>query len=106
MIRYVNCGEVSVELTLLGLAHTGKDRLLSMAKSSRKSKFHIFAVFSKKALLRGGHRVIRELTLSINNKDQLRDLYNYLNQREITAISNLDGCTLGDNLVRGNKRKF
>ena len=37
--------------------------------------------------------------LSTNNKDQLRDLYNYLNQKAITAINNLDGSTLGDNLI-------
>ena len=39
------------------------------------------------------------LTLSINNKDQLRDLYNYLNQKLITTINNLDGSLLGDNLI-------
>ena len=37
--------------------------------------------------------------LSINNKDQLRDLNNYLNQKMITAINNLDGSTLEDNLI-------
>ena len=35
-------------------------------------------------------------SISSNNKDQLRDLYNYLNQKLITAINNLDGSTLGD----------
>ena len=39
------------------------------------------------------------LTLSINNKDQLGDLYNYLNQKVITTINNLDGSLLGDNLI-------
>ena len=29
--------------------------------------------------------------LSGNNKDQLRDLYNYLNQKVITPINTLDG---------------
>ena len=32
------------------------------------------------------------LTLSSNNKDELRDLYNYLNQKVITVM-------LGDNLI-------
>ena len=39
------------------------------------------------------------LALSINNKDQLRDLYNYLNQKVITTINNLDSSLLGDNLI-------
>ena len=38
--------------------------------------------------------------LSSNNKDELRDLYNYLNQKMITVINTLDGFTLGDNLIR------
>ena len=37
--------------------------------------------------------------LSSNNKDQLRGLCNYLNQKVITAINILDGSTLGNNLV-------
>ena len=39
-------------------------------------------------------------TLSCNSKDQLRDLYNYLNQNVITCINTLDGSTLENNLVR------
>ena len=34
--------------------------------------------------------------LSSNNKDQLRDLHNYLNQKVTTAINNVDGSMLGD----------
>ena len=41
--------------------------------------------------------------LSTNNKDHLRDLYNYLNQKAITAINNLDGSTLGDNLITSHQ---
>ena len=41
--------------------------------------------------------------LSSNNKDQLRDLYNYLNQKVITAINTLDGSTLGDNLITSHQ---
>ena len=37
--------------------------------------------------------------LSSNNKDKLRGLCNYLNQKVITAINTLDGSTLGNNLV-------
>ena len=38
-------------------------------------------------------------TLSINKKNQLRDLNRYLNQKVITAINNLYGSTLVDNLI-------
>ena len=37
--------------------------------------------------------------LSINNKDQLKDLNNCFNQKVITAINNFGGSTLGDNLI-------
>ena len=38
-------------------------------------------------------------SLSSKNKDQLRDLFNYLNQKVITAIKTLYGFTLGLNLI-------
>ena len=41
--------------------------------------------------------------LSSTNKDQFRDLYNYLNQEMITPIHNLVGSTLGDNLVTSHQ---
>ena len=42
-------------------------------------------------------------TLSIKNKDQFRDLHNYLNQKVITAINTLDSFTLGDNLITSHQ---
>ena len=41
--------------------------------------------------------------LSSNNKDELRDLYNYLNQKTITAINSQNGSMLGDNLIMSNQ---
>ena len=38
-----------------------------------------------------------------NNKDQLRDYYNYLNEKVITTINTLDGSTLGDNLIMSHQ---
>ena len=35
----------------------------------------------------------------LGDGNQLRDLYNYLNHKVITAINNLDGSTLGNNLI-------
>ena len=37
------------------------------------------------------------------NKDQLRDLYDYLNQKVITAINTIDGSTLVDNLISSHQ---
>ena len=41
--------------------------------------------------------------LSSSNKDQIRDLYNYLNQKMITAINTLDSSTLGNNLISSHQ---
>ena len=38
-------------------------------------------------------------TLSSINKDQLKDLQNYLNQKMIAAIDTVDGSTLRENLI-------
>ena len=37
--------------------------------------------------------------LSSINKDQLKDFYDYLNQKVITTINTWDDSTLGDNLI-------
>ena len=41
--------------------------------------------------------------LSNNSKDQLKDLYDYSNQKVITVINILDGSTLGDNLITNHQ---
>ena len=41
--------------------------------------------------------------LSSDNKDQLRDLRNYLNQKVIAAINTENGSTLGDNLIMSHQ---
>ena len=38
-----------------------------------------------------------------NNKDQLRDLHNYLNQKVITAINTYDSSSLGNNLIMSHQ---
>ena len=44
--------------------------------------------------------------LSSNNKDQLKDLYNYLNQKVITTINTLDSSTVGDNLIKSHQAGY
>ena len=43
------------------------------------------------------------IPLPSNSKDQLRDLYDYLNQKVITALNNLDGSTMEDNLITSHQ---
>ena len=74
-----------------------------MAKSTRKSEFHSCAVFSTRALLRDECHANVNFTISSNNKDQLRDLNIYLNQKVITAINTLYGFTLRDNLITSHQ---
>ena len=38
-----------------------------------------------------------------NNKGQLRDLYNNLNQKVITSINTSDSSTLGNNLITSHQ---
>ena len=42
-------------------------------------------------------------TVSSDNKDEERDLYNYLNQKFIGNIDTLDGSTLWDNLIMSHQ---
>ena len=41
--------------------------------------------------------------LSSNKKDQLRDLYNQLNQKLTTVINNVDGSALRDNITTSHQ---
>ena len=69
-----------------------------MAKSTRKSEFYPFMVLSNEPWWEMEVMPNVNYALPGKNKDQPRDFYNYLNQKVITAISTLDGSTLGDNL--------
>ena len=82
-----------LNLTPLGLLHIKKSQLGSRAKSTWKIEFHPEAVFPTRAQ----QSVIpsENVALSSINKDQLKDLSNYLNQKMITAIDTVDGSTLG-----------
>ena len=75
-----------------------------MAKSTCKSEFHPYALFSTRAQWRGQARSSCRPVLS--NKDQLKDLQNYLNQKVIAAISTVDGSTLGDDLIMSHELDY
>ena len=61
----------------------------SMAKSTCQSEFHPYAVFSTWTSREMDVMPNVNFALSSQNKDQLRDLYNYLNQKVITTINTL-----------------
>ena len=75
-----------------------------MAKSTCKSEFHPYALFSTRAQWRDQARSSCRPVLS--NKDQLKDLQNYLNQKVIAAISTVDGSTLGDDLIMSHELDY
>ena len=69
-----------------------------------KENYILFVgVFSARALLRDGRHAIANFALSSNNKDQLVDSSNCLNQKVIAAINTLEGSTLGDNLITSHQ---
>ena len=68
----VNCSELYLELTLLGLWHIVKGCLWNMAKSTRKSELHpLTPGLSARAPLRDARQANLNFTLSSYNKDNL-----------------------------------
>ena len=102
----VNCLELFVELTLVGLLPTVKDCLWNMAKTPNsrvKLNSTLAPSFQQQPCWEMDVIPNVNFALSSNNKDQLRDLYNYLNRRVITVFNTLDGSTLGGNLIMSHQ---
>ena len=94
-------GKLITVKNFVRIATHSESRLWSITKLTRKSKFYPYADFSTWALLRD-ERNAKEQGSS-KNKDQLRALYNCLNQKLITTINTLDGSALGDNLITSHQ---
>ena len=60
-------------------------------------------VFSAGSLARNGRHANVNFALCSNNKDQLIDSNNHLNQKLITAIITLDGSTFRDNPITSHR---
>ena len=88
MKRKVNCGELPVEITLFGLPHIVKTAGETWP-NPRVSSFQEELAWKIDAI----PNVNFALASNINN--QLRDLYNYLNQNVMPDINTLDGSMLG-----------
>ena len=68
-----------------------------MAKSTWKSEFHPYAVFSTRA--QRSVMPSENFSLSSINKDHLKELQNYLNQKMIAVIDTVNDSPLGDNRI-------
>ena len=102
--RKVYCGELSVEITLLGLPHIVKAASETWPNPRVKVNFTLARSFQQEPCWEMG--VMLNMTFALsdsNNKDQLRVLYNYLNQELITAINTYDSSTFGNNLITSHQ---
>ena len=99
--RKVNCGKFSLQANSVRIA-AHKDRpALSMAKSTWKSEFHPYAVFSTRA--QRSVMPSENFSLSSINKDHLKELQNYLNQKMIAVIDTVNDSPLGDNRITSHR---
>ena len=125
--RKVNCGELSLEITLLGLPHIVKAASETWLNPRVRVNSTLAPSFQEKFCREMDVMPNVNLALSdSNNKDQLRDLNNYLtlsrrrplsygfymitasvlkglNQKVITVINTYDSSTLGKNLITSNQ---
>ena len=78
--RIVNCGELSVEITLLGLPYIVKAASETWPNTGVKVNSTLARSFQQKPCREMDVMPKVNFALSdSNNKDQLKDLYNYLN---------------------------
>ena len=98
------CGELSVEITLLGLPHIVKPTSETWPNPREKVNSTLSRSFQQTSWWKMDVMPNVNFALSdSNNKDQLRDLYNYLNQKAITAINTYDSSTLGIDLITSHQ---
>ena len=80
-----------------------------MGKSTRKNEFYLAQSFQQNPCWEMDVIDVMpnvNFALSSNNKDQLRDLYNYLTQKVMTVINTLDGSTFKDNLITSHQVEY
>ena len=94
MKRKNNCSDVSVEKTLLGLPNILKAASERWPNPRVKVNPTLAQSLHHELCCEMDVMLNVNFVLSSKNKDQLRDFYNHLNQKVITAINNLDGFTL------------
>ena len=80
--RMINCGELSAEITLLGLLHIVKPA----SKTWRNTRVRMNSIVTRSFQQKPCREMVIMQNVNFalsdsNNKDQLRDLYNYLNRK-------------------------
>ena len=95
----VGCGELPLEITLLGLRHIVKAASETWLNLRVKVNSTLAGSFQEESCWDKDVISNVNFALSSNSKDQLGDL----NQRLIIAINTLDGSTLGYNLITSHK---
>ena len=82
MKREVNCSELSVEKTLLGLPHIVKAASETWPNPRAKLNFTLAWSFQQEPCCKMDVMPNVNYVLCSNNKNELRDLYDYLSQQE------------------------
>ena len=87
MKRKVNCGQLLIEKTLLGLPHVVK--AASEIWPNPRVKVNFTVAWSFQQELRCEMDVIPNVSFALcsNNKNEVRELYGYLSQQVITTIN-------------------
>ena len=85
--RKINCGELSVEKTLVGLPHVVKISCETRPNSHVKVNSTLAWSFQQEPCCDKDVTLNFNFAQCSNNKDEFRDLYNYLNQKVRTAIN-------------------
>ena len=101
----VNCGELSVEITLLGLPHIVKAASETWVNPRVKVNSTLARSFQQNSCWEMDV-IMPNVNFALsdsNNKDEHRYLYNHLNQKVITAINTYDSSTLGNNLITSHQ---
>ena len=102
MKRRVNCVAFSVEKTLLQLPHLVKAASETWLNPPRvKLNFTLAWSFQQEPCCEMDVMPNVNFVLCSNNKNELRDLHNYLSQQMITAINH--DSMLGDSLIMSHQ---
>ena len=93
--RKVNCSELSVEKTLLGLPHIVKAASETWPNPRVKLNFTLAWSFQQEPCCEMDVMPNVNFALCSNSKNELGDFYNYLSQQVITAINTWNDSVLG-----------
>ena len=103
MKRKVNCCELSVEKIFVALPHIAKAVSETWPNPCIKVNSTLAWSFHREPCCEKDVTLNVNFAICSNNKDKLRDLYNYLNQKVVTAINTKNGFMLGDHSIMSHQ---